>query len=264
MDTGLKLREPEPVKAPVVIIGIGELGGVFDKAFLRSGHPEVPVTRKMAISDPLDQAPCPALVLVAVGEKELPEILSAIPAEWKPCVGLLQNELLPNDWQAHGLEPSTVLSVWFEKKPGQDINILLPTVVYGVAAQLVADALATLPIPCTVLTEEGELVFHLVVKNVFVYTINIAGLLVGGATGDLWTRHRDLAETVAKEVLEVQNRLTGMTLPADRVLKAFEKAVNGDPGHKCLGRSAAARRERLIDLARTVGVAVPRIASLME
>ena len=34
---------------PIVIIGVGELGGVFAKAFLHADYPVYPLTRKMNI-----------------------------------------------------------------------------------------------------------------------------------------------------------------------------------------------------------------------
>ncbi len=58
----------------------------------------------------------PALVLVAVGEADLHPVLEKIPTAWRDCLALLQNELLPRDWEAHGLQEPTVISVWFEKK----------------------------------------------------------------------------------------------------------------------------------------------------
>ena len=30
---------------PIVLVGIGEMGGVFARAFLRAGHPVYPVNR---------------------------------------------------------------------------------------------------------------------------------------------------------------------------------------------------------------------------
>lgn len=33
------------MKPPVVVIGIGEMGGVFARGYLKNGHPVYPVTR---------------------------------------------------------------------------------------------------------------------------------------------------------------------------------------------------------------------------
>ena len=44
----------------------------------------------------------PELVLVAVTEKEIDQVLQLIPVAFRDRVILLQNELLPADWQKHG------------------------------------------------------------------------------------------------------------------------------------------------------------------
>ena len=71
---------------PIVIVGIGELGGVFARAFLRNGYPVYPVTRSMNISDQADSIPQPELVLVAVAENDFKAVMATIPAAWRKCV----------------------------------------------------------------------------------------------------------------------------------------------------------------------------------
>ena len=131
---------------PVVIIGIGELGGVFARAFLHAGYPVYPVTRNMDINEAAGRIPDPLLVLVAVAEKDFNSVMQSLPAPWQSCIGLLQNELLPRDWQAYGIDAPTVVSVWFEKKKGMDCNVLIPSRVYGPRAAVLADALAGIDI----------------------------------------------------------------------------------------------------------------------
>ena len=106
----------------IALVGVGEMGGVFARGFLRAGHPVYPVTREMDMAAAAVAVPDPALVLVAVAEGDLHAVLSELPERWRDRVGLLQNELLPRDWQRHGLENPTVISVWFEKKKGQDAS----------------------------------------------------------------------------------------------------------------------------------------------
>ena len=67
----------------IVIIGIGELGGVFAKAFLHNGYPVYPVTRTMTIDAESEILPNPQLVLVAVAEKDFNSVMTAIPSRWK-------------------------------------------------------------------------------------------------------------------------------------------------------------------------------------
>jgi len=82
---------------------------------------------------------------------------------------------------------------------------------------------------CALWANKEELTRALVVKNTFVYTINIAGLAVGGTTGELWERHKDWAQTVAGEVLAVQEWLTGKKYARDDILKSVGEGIHGDP-----------------------------------
>ena len=86
-----------------------------------------------------------------MAEKDLHQVLNQIPAVWRDRLILLQNELLPHDWQQHELHNLTVISVWFEKKKGQDAKVIVPSPAYGPHAGLVHDALAHLDIPVQVL-----------------------------------------------------------------------------------------------------------------
>ena len=63
------------MQAAIVIIGLGELGGVFARGFLRCGHPVYPITRQMSIAEESQKIPTPALVLVSVQENELHSVL---------------------------------------------------------------------------------------------------------------------------------------------------------------------------------------------
>jgi len=247
---------------PIVVIGIGEMGGVFTRGFLRTGHPVYPVTRASDIEAVAKAVPAPALVLVAVGENDLHPTLETIPTPWQGRLGLLQNELLPRDWQAHAIAEPTVVAVWFEKKKGQDYKVLVPSPVYGPGAPLIEAALESLDIPCWELAEEGALTFELVRKNVYILTTNIAGLRIGGTVEDLWYRHEALAREVAGEVMDIQFALVGEVLDRDKLIEGMVEAIDGDLRHKCTGRSAPARLARAIGHADAAGLAVPRLRAI--
>jgi hypothetical protein len=174
------------MKSPVVVFGTGEMGSVFACGFLRTGHPVYPVTRHSDIRAAARQLPTPLVVLVAVAEDRLHGILEILPASWQGRVALLQNELLPQDWERYGLVRPTVISVWFEKKRSQEVKVLLPSPVHGPHAGLLRDCLASLDIPARVLDSEQELLFELVVKTVYIITTNCAGLITGGTVS--WRR----------------------------------------------------------------------------
>jgi ketopantoate reductase len=245
------------MESPVVLIGIGEMGGVFARALLRAGHPVYPVIRGTDLAATARQLPAPELVLVAVAENDLPDILEHLPQAWFQRIGLLQNELLPGDWRRYGITHPTVISVWFEKKSGQDVRILLPSPVYGPAAELLRDSLDAIGIPARLLAGENELLFELVLKNVYIVTTNCAGLVTGGTVSQLWAAHRELAEGVAREVIRIQETLVGQTLPADALIEGMLRAFAGDPDHQCMGRSAPARLARALWQADEAGLVVP-------
>ena len=118
----------------VIVIGLGQLGRIFSGALLRAGCQIIPANRGDDLVALSVLHPQPALVLVAVGEADLHGVLDDLPAVWKDRVGLIQNELLPRDWQAHGIVQPTVISVWFEKKPGTDAKPLIASPAAGLRA----------------------------------------------------------------------------------------------------------------------------------
>jgi len=82
----------------VVVVGLGEMGSVFARGFLRSGYTVHPVVRGVDMQTVADAVELPELVLIAVGEADLHEQLANIPTVWKDRIVLLQNELLSADW----------------------------------------------------------------------------------------------------------------------------------------------------------------------
>lgn len=233
---------------PVIIIGMGEMAGVFARGFLRSGYPVYPVTRSMDMQQQAIDIKEPELVLVAVAESDIQSVLQTIPQQWKDKLVLLQNELLPNDWQQHQLNPS-VISVWFEKKKGMDFKVLIASPAFGEKAKLLVDALASIDVDARELKSEDELLFELVVKNVYILTTNIAGLKTGGNVSQLWKNHKAFATDVASEVIELQQALTGKNFDQQKLIDAMLVAFDGDPDHGCMGRSAPARLKRALNLA---------------
>ena len=247
------------MKDPVVLIGVGEMGGVFARGLLRAGHPLYPLNRGDDADTLAAELPQPALVLLAVAEKDLHSSLDALPAAWKGRLGLLQNELLPRDWQRHGIDQPTVISVWFEKKPGQDVKVLVPSPVHGPQADLLVEALGSIEIPTLCIDREEDMLFELVRKNLYILTTNIAGLETGGTVQQLWGENSSLMNRVFDDVLRIQEYLTGRNFDRDRLLAAVLEAFDGDPEHLCMGRSAPARLQRALQVAEECGLEVPEL-----
>ena len=95
---------------PIVVLGIGELGSVFSRAFLRNNYPVFPITRDTNINE-VKQSIDPEMILVCTAENDLQSALKSIPDDWKDRVAMMQNELLPRDWEEHQFINPTVISV---------------------------------------------------------------------------------------------------------------------------------------------------------
>lgn len=246
----------------VVVIGQGEMGGVFSRAFLRAGFAVIPVTRHTDIEAVQQQWIRPALVIVAVNETAFADVMSRLSAAWRTSLLLIQNELLPKDWQVYREHWGTdwqpnVISVWFEKKPGQDVKVIIPSPIFGPQAPLIADALAAIEIPSKVLTSPQQLLYQLVLKNVYILTSNIAGLKYGGTVGELWQNHAEFARRLCHEVIDIQAQLCDDEFDKDRLIEDMLLAFEGDPAHRCMGRSAPARLQSAMRQADRFGLAAP-------
>ncbi len=246
----------------IIVIGMGELGSVFARGFLKLGFPVQGITRGISMQSMAEIHPSPKAVLIAVGEADIHETLKNCPKQWQNNLILIQNELLPRDWQTIQVVDPTVVSVWFEKKPGMDSKVVLPSPVFGQHSQLIFDALATLNLPCVQLDSTQALNYELVRKNCYILTTNIAGLKVGGNVTNLASEHEEVMLEVVKDVLTIQDWLTNTTNDREALIKGMLKAFKGDPEHNCMGRSAPARLARALNYAKQGQLAVPTLKEI--
>lgn len=249
---------------PIIIIGMGEIGGVLARGFLRAGHPVYPVTRKDVLREAHRHNPEPMAVVLAVGEAQLHECLHDIPDPWRDKLILLQNELLPRDWQAHAIHDPTVISIWFEKKKGMDSKALLPSPVYGHHAGLLLTALHEVNLPAREVHDLDSMTWELVRKNVYILTTNIAGLAVGGTVETLWQNHASLARAVAHEVIQLQEALCAQHFDHETLIQGMLEGFAGDPQHQCMGRSAPARLQRALSMMQSFGIDAPTLQNIAQ
>ncbi len=245
-----------------IVIGLGELGSVFATGLLKNGHQVIPVLRHDNLQEIAKAHPQPDSVWICVAEKDIHTVLASLPNHWKDRLVLIQNELLPQDWQQHSIDEPTVISVWFEKKAGKLPQVVLPSVVQGKLAAEVIGIYSKLGLPCRQLDTEAALLFELVLKNIYIQTTNIAGLVAGGTTKALVEEHHQLMQAVAKEIIQLQEALTQQSFEHDKLMKAFITACYGDPHHNCMGRSAPARLARAITLANEHHLDLPTISDI--
>lgn len=252
--------------APVVIWGLGQMGGAFAHALLKAGHPVHPVTRSTDVDGVARAVPAPELCLLAVGEKDLAEVVPHVPPAWRDRVGLLQNELLPNVWERLGVEDPTVAVVWFEKKKTVPITPVQSTPIGGPSAQLLVDALVGLGVPAHEV-DRSALRDELVKKNLYILTANATAMSEAVAeditVGRLMSEHRALVEGVAHDALAIQSHLVGDPLP-ESLLEGLWSAFEADPDHKARGRSAPARLARALELAVEAELEVPALRALTQ
>jgi len=253
------------MKKPIVVLGIGELGSVFSRAFLKNNHAVYPITRSTDI-DELKASIDPELILVCTAEGDLQSALSSIPTEWKDRVAMMQNELLPRDWEPHNFTNPTVISVWFEKKKGMDSKVLISSPAYGPKAKILAESLALIDIPAHVVADDNALLFELVLKNLYILTTNISGLAIepGTSVDDLRNQHLTLMRDVSKDVITLQSQLTGKYFSESQLEQGMIKAFEGDLKHGCMGRSASARLDRALDQANEFNLEVPTLQKIKD
>ncbi|MDQ3037088.1 MAG: hypothetical protein M3Y87_32135, partial [Myxococcota bacterium] len=242
------------MKRAIGIVGVGQLGGIFGQGLLRQGRPVLPILRGESIA--ALEAHDPELVLIAVGESDLAPTLAAVPASLRGRLALVQNELLPPDWEAHGIVDPTVAVVWFEKKRGRAAHVVRTTRVGGPNAELLARALESVELPAR-RVEARDLAFELVRKNVYIVVSNVAGLAVGGTTGELCAQHRGLATSIAEDVIAIEQARLGVELPRESLVECAFLDFAKDPAHATMGRSAPDRLARAIARADRAGLAAP-------
>jgi len=252
------------MKQAIVIIGIGELAGVFARGFLRCGHPVYPVTRGMSLIEESQKIPSPELVLVTVQENELSSLLEQLPKVWRDKVALVQNELLPRDWLEHKIENPTVTVVWFEKKKEMEAANILQSPSFGPHAEIISNALQAVDIPAPILKNEQDLLYELVRKTVYILTVNIAGLMNNCTVGDLWNQHQALAREIAEEAILIQESLIGKQLPYEKLIKGMVEGIKDCPHRYCLGRSALSRLKRALSYAEDANLNTPKLLEIAE
>ena len=67
---------------------------------------------------------------------------------------------------------------------------------------------------------------------------------------------------VSKDVLKLQESLTGKSFNESDLEKGMIKAFEGDLEHGCMGRSAPARLDRALELANEFNIEVPALQKI--
>ncbi len=258
-----------PSPSPTAVVwGLGELGSAFAHGLLRSGCAVHPVRRDDDPARVARAVPSPEIVVLAVSESDLDPALAEVPAGWRGRVALVQNGLVPSRWEGR-VEDPTVAVVWFEKKRDRALRVLQDTRVAGPAAPLLVRALVEIGIGAHPI-RRSELTRELAVKNVWVDTLNIGGLLLQQVghrevtAGDLLGEGHERVAKLARELLRVHERSLSVELDRERVLRQIFDVFEAHPDQKAIGRSAQQRMADAVAKARSLGVEAPTLAGLLE
>lgn len=245
------------------VVGMGQLGSVFADALRGTDHDVAEVRRGDDLAALCASRAVPDVVVVAVGEDDLDAVLAALPSEHRARAVLVQNELVPARWRRAGAPDPTIAIVWFERKAGRPPREILPTRIAGPAAVTIAEALERAGLAAEVLPR-AALGDELVAKNAYILVTNVAGLAVGGTTGDLLREHAGLREALLDEVLTVQRALVDIPFADGAVRERVLDAMRADEAHGNAGRTARARAERLLAHADAHGFSVPTVRAIVR
>jgi hypothetical protein len=241
----------------VVVVGMGQLGRTFGQGLLAIGETVVPVLRGEAIG-----AVEPELVLVTVAEKDFDAAVRSIPAALRTRIGLVQNELAPSDWLERGISRPTVACVFFEKKRGRQLRLILPTRIAGPHAELLVRALRAIDVEANAI-DDAELPRALLEKNLYILTTNLAGIGTPLTVTQLAAEKR--LPAIFDEVLLIERARFGLDEAAvsrDALWSAMMAAFAADPDHVAAGRIAWERLSRTLARADRFGLAVPTLRSI--
>jgi hypothetical protein len=247
-----------------IVVGVGELGGVFARGLLRIGHTVIPARRGDDLVRVFEEHADAEVVIVSVPEDALGGVLDVLPPSLVSRAVLVQNDLRPRTWTERGVSDPSVAVVWFEKKPGREAKAIVPTVLFGDAATTCAEALSSLTLPTEVATDEAARDEALAIKNVYIVTTNLLGIGRGGTTGELLANDELDWRDAAREVLAVEELLFESAFDEARVLEGVRAAMAADSSHVCAGRTARARAEKFFARARELSIATTTLDRLVK
>lgn len=245
----------------LVIIGIGELGKLLGAGALRIGVRVTPVTRAMSLEALLAPIAPGTPILVSVGEDALDAVLTALPAEHRAALVLVQNELFPSIYQAHGITP-TVLVPWVLQKPGLPTMVARPSPLYGPGAALFAEIFAAQKLAHVRLQREAELAQALVDKYTFILTINALGVASDRTLGVWLQEDPALVAALCHESALLGQALAEVPVDTARAGEATREGMAALAAVPARGRTAPARLARALGHARRLGLALPALGRI--
>jgi ketopantoate reductase len=247
----------------LIIVGIGELGKLLGAGALRAGVRVTPVTRAQRLEDVLAQVGPDAPVLVSVAEDALDPLLAALKTARRRQIALLQNELFPSRYRAHGLAPS-VLVPWILQKRGLPTMVARPSPLFGPLADLFAEIFGALSLPHVRAHDEGELAQALVDKYTFILTINALGVSADRTLGTWLQEDPALVWDVCEDATRLGQALVEAPIDPARARLACDEGMHALAQIPARGRTARERLLRALAHARRLELSLPALARIAQ
>lgn len=246
-----------------IVVGLGELGLLFARGALKSGHAVYPVRRQSAdyqrvSSDVAFGVP----TLIAVGESQMLPALSGLVGREEDVI-LVQNELFPRVWEPQ-VENPTVAVVWTAAKPGIPLLCGKETVVYGKHAEWFAKIHEPLGLQARATVDIEELHAELVAKYAFILTINVLGLVHDVTVGELFSSFRTEADELLVDAIRIAELQLGHEVADDAVIDSVLEASQGLAAMPAKGRSAVSRLARAREIACEAKLSVSSLDAIAE
>ncbi len=245
----------------LVIIGLGELGKLLGAGALRAGVRVTPITRATPLEATLAPIAEGTPILVSVGEDALDDVLVRLPAQHRAALVLLQNELFPSRYRAHGLAPS-VLVPWVLQKAGLPTIAARPSPLYGPQAELFATIFGAQKLAHVRLQHEAELAQALVDKYAFVITVNALGVASDRTLGVWLQEDPALVAELCAEAALLGQALVEAPIDVAQASIATLEGMTALAAIPARGRTARSRVERALDHARRLRLSLPALARI--
>lgn len=241
----------------IAVVGQGQLGTLFGALLEARGARILRLRRGASL------APDAAVdrVIVAVGEDDLEGVLAALAPAHRERVALVQNELAPSTWRAHGIVDPTVVVVWLEKKGDRPPRVVLPSPIAGPWAEPLARVMNDAGLPAEAI-DRALLPGALLDKNLYILVSNLAGMVLPPGTttaGLLELEGLEVTLRVFADVLRVESARQEISVDDDLASAALLRAFAADPTHVATGRSAPRRLARTLARAEALGIDVPAL-----
>lgn len=237
------------------IVGLGKIGRVFEDRARRFGDEVAGVTRatgREAIERPGGEGP----IVVAVGEEDLPDLVSRIHPSQSGRLVFVQNGFVGEHLAKLGARGRGLLH--FNASASGEVRVLLPSVFGGnEAARQAASVLDRGGIPSRFEPNEGKFRVEEIRKALWSCALGILAFWKKIPVGRLFEECPGEVEQLLRESVAVASRLFGVSPSVDDLLESLRTMAAALPDYPGSARALAYRNGYLARHARALRIPTP-------